>query len=166
MRIRPYISSLDFPVIRAWITDERSHAMWCANRFSYPLTRENFDDVLCGIAEQSKDCPFVATTDRGEVIGFFCFSVNSDTDSGMLKFVIVSPEVRGKGFGCEMIQLAVKYAFEIAGALSVHLCVFTVNTVANKCYESAGFTEVYTEQSAFRFMDETWNRRNMEIQKR
>ena len=31
MRIRPYIESKDFDEITKWITEERAHALWCAN---------------------------------------------------------------------------------------------------------------------------------------
>ncbi|MBP5361565.1 MAG: GNAT family N-acetyltransferase [Ruminococcus sp.] len=164
MRLRPYIPSLDFEAVRLFITDERTHSIWCANRFSYPLSQQNFENVLKDHAERCEDCPFVAISDSGEVIGFFCLSVNS-SKSGMLKFVVISPAVRGKGLGEEMIRLAVRYAFEIAGADSVHLCVFTENTAARKCYESAGFTKIQTDKNAFTYKDETWGRCTMEVKK-
>ncbi len=31
MRIRPYLDK-DFDMLAQWITDERSHALWCANQ--------------------------------------------------------------------------------------------------------------------------------------
>lgn len=39
-------------------------------------------------AERSGDSPFVATSDEGELIGFFCYSVNMENNEGMLKFVM------------------------------------------------------------------------------
>ena len=36
----------DFDVIKNWVTDERTHAMWCANYFQYPLEKEDFANVL------------------------------------------------------------------------------------------------------------------------
>ena len=53
MRIRPYISDLDFDVIKNWITDERTHAMWCANLIRYLLQKENFDETLEQLAVRS-----------------------------------------------------------------------------------------------------------------
>ncbi len=46
MRLRPYNAEFDFDRIKGWINDERSHAMWCGNRFNFPIERENFDAVL------------------------------------------------------------------------------------------------------------------------
>ncbi len=76
MRIRPY-QNKDFNTISGWITDERSHALWCANLIPYPLEKKGFDDLLQKVEERFGDSPFVATTDAGKVIGFFCFSGES-----------------------------------------------------------------------------------------
>ena len=46
MRLRPYIPEKDFEMIKDWITDPRTHALWCANRFDYPLCEKNFEEVL------------------------------------------------------------------------------------------------------------------------
>ena len=58
------------------------------------------------------------------MVGFFCFSVKLHTNEGMLKFVVIDNTMRNKGYGCEMLKLAIKYAFEIAKADAVHLNVF------------------------------------------
>ena len=36
MRLRPYIPDSDFDIIKNWITGEREHALWCADRFAFP----------------------------------------------------------------------------------------------------------------------------------
>ena len=74
--------------------------------------------------ERFGDSPFVATTNDGQVVVFFCFSVKLHTNEGMLKFVVIDNTMRNKGYGCEMLKLAIKYAFEIAKADAVHLNVF------------------------------------------
>lgn len=61
MRIRPYISNSDFEEIRKWITDERTHSMWCANLLNYPLEKENVEDKLAEMAVKFCDSPYVAT---------------------------------------------------------------------------------------------------------
>ena len=163
MRLRPYIPETDFDVIREWITDPRTHALWCANRFAFPLSRENFDEILRNIRIRNGDSPFVATDDGGRLTGFFCYSLHPDTNEGLLKFVIVDPALRGQGFGKAMLQLAVEYAFRISKAGAVYLRVFTENTRAVKCYEHAGFTEEKTEPDAFSYQDESWGRCSMVI---
>ncbi len=165
MRLRPYIPSRDFAALGSWITDRREHALWCAYRFPFPLERESFDSVLCSHAERFGDCAFTAISDDGEQVGFFCFSVNTDTNDGMLKFVVVSPSERGKGAGKEMLRSALRYAFDIAGAESVRLFVFDMNTAARRCYESVGFELTGSESGAFVFHEESWGRCEMKIRK-
>ena len=160
MRIRPY-QNKDFDIISQWITDERSHALWCANLMPYPLEKNSFDALLQEVEERFGDSPFVATTNDGQVVGFFCFSVNLHTNEGMLKFVVIDNTMRNKGYGCEMLKLAIKYAFEIAKADAVHLNVFPENPGAKKCYEKVGFKERTLTENAFSFKDESWERCNM-----
>jgi RimJ/RimL family protein N-acetyltransferase len=163
MRIRPYLNK-DFDTIVNWITDERSHALWCANLIPYPLEKQSFDDLLLQ-EEQYEDSPFVATTDDGKVVGFFCFLVNLNKNEGKLKFIMIDHTIRNKGYGYEMIKLAVKYAFTIANVDAVELNVFPENPGAKKCYEKVGFNQRTFIENAFTFQDESWGRCNMVIKK-
>lgn len=165
MRLRPYIPCKDFNIIKEWIADERLHAMWCANLIQFPIEKENFERIMNEAAERFGDSPYVVTSDNGELIGFFCYSVNLETNEGMLKFVMNNPEYRGKGYGKKMLQLAIKFAFEITDVQAVHLNVFPENTRAKRCYESVGFTERKTDLNAFTYKDESWGRCNMIIKK-
>ena len=40
MKIRAFDFDDDFDAIKTWITDERTHMMWCANLIPYPLEKE------------------------------------------------------------------------------------------------------------------------------
>jgi hypothetical protein len=76
MRIRPYIESRDYEYIEKWIDDEKTHALWCANLIPYPVTKENFHAFLETNAVEWTDSAYVATETNGEIIGFFCYSIN------------------------------------------------------------------------------------------
>ena len=93
MRLRPY-QKKDFEVICKWIQEERAHALWCANLTPYPLEKKSFDELLAQGEERFGDSAFVATTEEGCVVGFFCFSVNLSTNEGMFKFVMVDDSRR------------------------------------------------------------------------
>ena len=164
MELRKYDPGRDFEIIKNWIDDERTHAMWCANLFEYPLNQVNVADVLSHALEKYGDVPFIALEECREV-GFFCYHTNQTTKEGMLKFVIVNPEYRGKGIANEMLKLVVEYAFGKAGAELVQLNVFPENTRAKKCYEKAGFVERNLTENAFTYKDESWGRCNMIIRK-
>jgi len=164
MRIRPYRKK-DFDIISQWIRDERTQALWCADLITYPLVKEKFDEMLQLLEEEYGDSPFVATTDEGKVIGFFCFSINLNTNEGMFKVVVIDDTMRNQGYGCEMLSLAVKYAFEIAKTDAVHLNVFSSNSGAKRCYQKVGFRDRAVTENAFKFKDELWAKCNMVISK-
>lgn len=165
MKICPFEIDRDFEYISSWISDERTHAMWCANLIPYPLEKESLKQFLSDLSEKFGDNPFVALNDEGCVVGFYCYSLNHETQEGMLKFVMVDAAVRGKGIGKEMIRLAVRNAFSDPDAQTVQLNVFPENARARKCYEGAGFSERKTTPDAFKFKDESWGRCNMVIRK-
>ena len=164
MELRKYDSKRDFEIIKNWIDDERTHAMWCANLFDYPLNRENVAEVLSYAVENYGDVPFVAI-EEGREVGFFCYNTNQTTKEGMLKFVIVNPQYQGKGIANKMLKAVFEYAFGKAGAELIQLNVFPENVRAKKCYENAGFKERKLTENAFSYKDESWGRSNMIIRK-
>lgn len=165
MRLRPYIPAMDYQYLAKWIGDEKTHAMWCANRFPYPITAEGFHKLLEKSAMQYTDSAYVATGDNGIPVGFFCYSVNIDDNTGFLKFVIIDNQKRGTGCGRKMLQLALQYAFHITGVSLVQLYVFEENTVAVRCYERVGFHKEDTAKNTFSYHDEQWGRCHMVISK-
>lgn len=165
MRIRPYIEIKDYEYLEKWIDNEKIHALWCANLIPYPLTRDNLHSILEKSAIDWTDSAYVATEDNGKVIGFFCYSINIDDNTGFFKFIIVDNKERGKGYGKEMLHLALKYAFNITGVELVQLNVFDKNIAAKHCYEKVGFVERNITKNVFTYKDELWNRCNMVITK-
>ena len=165
MRIRPYIESKDYEYLAKWIDDEKIHALWCANLIPYPITKENIHSLLEKSAMDWTDSAYVATESDGKIIGFFCYSANVEDNTGFLRFVIVDSQMRGKGCGKEMLQLALQYAFNITGVDLVRLNVFDENAVAKRCYEKAGFVEESVQNNVFPYKDELWSRCHMVVRK-
>lgn len=160
MRIRTYTPE-DFETVRGWVSDERTHTMWCANLIPFPMTREGFEATLAEATARFGDRQYIAEDEDGNAVGFFCISdIVPESRELMLKFVIVNSALRGKGYGRQMLVLAAKQAFEI-GAQAVQLNVFTVNAPAKKCYLAAGFRERRTTENCFAYKDEMWGRCNM-----
>jgi RimJ/RimL family protein N-acetyltransferase len=79
-------------------------------------------------------------------------------------FIIVNPKVRGKGYGKEMVGLAVKYAFEILKVKKATLAVFSGNPAAHGCYKAVGFTDVKFREDSFDYKDEKWSLYDMQIE--
>ena len=162
MKLRPYRGGEDFDRIAAWIADERTHALWCAGRFPWPLTPEGFEGKLRELAEKNGDCPLVAVTEMGDAAGFLCWSPGPAAGEGKLKFVVVDPARRGRGIGREMVSLAAAYG-KARGAETVRLSVFSCNASALRCYARAGFVTQSVTEGAFPFGEETWGRCDMTL---
>ena len=165
MKLRAFDPNRDFEEIRDWITDERTHRMWCGNCFAFPLEKENFREALSGFMERYGDVPFLAVSDEGEAEGFISCAPDPERRECLLKFVVVKPERRGTGAAREMLRLAVEYAFANMDAQVVRLNVFLENHRARKCYENAGFTERCTTLDAFPYGDERWGKCEMIVKK-
>lgn len=165
MRLRPYISLIDYECLQKWVDNERTHALWCANVIPYPMTATDFHEMLNNDARNWGGSAYIATTDDGEQTGFFVLSVNTSNNSGFAKFIVINDELRGNGYGIQMIQLMLKFAFDIVGVSSVQLNVFDINDSAKKCYSKAGFIQDGIVENAFTFKEESWGRCHMQISK-
>lgn len=175
MKLRAFNIDTDFVIMKNWITDERTHMMWCAGQLPFPMTRPAFEDFLARISANGdrpyvaipddSDCPYGTVTSDEKPLGFFARSLNTETNESMLKFIVVDPEARGKGVARKMLRLAIADAFENDHADAVHLNVFSTNPRARKCYEKVGFTERETTAGPFTYKDESWGRHNMVIRR-
>ncbi len=57
-----------------------------------------------------------------------------------------------------MLQLGLKFAFELYGAKKVSLGVFENNLPAYYCYKAAGFSDVVLDTAKkYRILGEDWN---------
>ncbi|HBE09295.1 MAG TPA: hypothetical protein DCY81_01960 [Lachnospiraceae bacterium] len=54
MVIRAFEIDRDYEYISNWISDERTHAMWCANLIPYPVEKENLRSFLSEISDQRR----------------------------------------------------------------------------------------------------------------
>ena len=165
MHLRNYNEQTDFIHIVHWISDERTHALWCANLLSYPLSEEGLHKYLAEQIlsnEKEYDAAYVYVNEDDIPVGFFIFSVNEQDKSGFVRFIMVDNTSRGKGYGTKMLKELQRFAYDKTGVTSIRLNVFDVNTAARKCYEKAGFHVISDTLEAFPYRDETWGRYMME----
>ena len=158
MILRPLKPEIDFEKIKTWITDERSHAMWCADRFAYPLKKENFVATLSFLNQNNKEVSLAAVLEDDTPVGFLNLSPHEERKTAWLKFVIIDPAYRGTGAAEEMIELVKSYGSEQMDMESLQLSVFSSNARAKRCYEKVGFKERKTDMYAFAYKDESWDR--------
>lgn len=165
MKLRPFILEKDYDYLQSWITDARTHALWCANLLPYPLTKELLEAVLEKDAIDWGGKAYSVLDDKGCPMGFFMFSVNKRENVGFLKFVVLDKALRGQGMGVQMLQQVAEFAFEVTGVSKMQLNVFDVNKAARRCYEKVGFMEDDFTSGAFEFAGEGWGRCHMIKQK-
>lgn len=164
LRLRPY-KKCDAEYIVKWIKDEVAFRKWCADRYeSYPITAED-------INKQYEDCSFsdsfyeMTAFDETGIVGHLIMRF-TDEEKKVLRFgfVIVDDTKRGKGYGKEMLQLSLQYAFDILKVSKVTLGVFANNEPAHLCYKSVGFKDVELEKPEyFHVLNEDWECLEMEI---
>ncbi len=145
LRLRQY-KSCDAESIVKWIKDEETLRKWSSDRFGdFPITSEEINNKYI---ENNGDCiepdnfyPLTAFDESG-VIGHLILRY-TDEEKKVIRFgfVIVDDSKRGKGYGKQMLTLAINYAFDIFGAEKITLGVFDNNESAYYCYKSAGFRE-------------------------
>lgn len=142
LRLRPY-KPQDAQYIAKWIIDEKQYYQWSADRMNdYPLTAEKLNAYYDEMGQSDSFWTMTAIDEdgipRGQMIMRFLDEAKNDLRFG---FIIVDTAVRGKGYGKEMLQLAIRYAFEILRVQRVSLGVFANNPGAAYCYASVGLTE-------------------------
>ena len=157
MNLRKY-NEEDAKEIIKWIKNERELRLWSADRYkNYPITSLDINNNYLECQKTSNFYPFTLE-EQGKVIGHLILrNPNGNKDIIRMGFIIVDNSVRGKGYGKELIKLAICYAKEKLGAKEINLGVFTNNEAAFKCYKSVGFKVIGIEKSAYQFYDEQWD---------
>lgn len=166
LRLRQY-KPCDAEKIVGWIKDEEALRKWSSDRFGdFPI---NSEDINNKYLKNNGDCmepdnfyPLVAFDDSG-VVGHLILRY-TDAEKKIIRFgfVIVDDTKRGKGYGKQMLILAIKYAFDIFGAEKITLGVFDNNEPAYFCYKAAGFME-NGEELFCELFGEQWRIVEMEV---
>ena len=75
----------------------------------------------------------------------------TDAEKSTLRFgfVIVDDSKRGMGYGKQMLELALGFAFDILKVQKVTLGVLENNPGAYYCYQAAGFRDVPTDEPEY-----------------
>lgn len=155
LRLRPYKPS-DAACLLRWLTDEKTVAFWKADRFQWPLTKEQLAQYHRDFESDPNAIAFTALNENGGPAGHFSLrKIDWKENRGHMGFIVVDPEARGKGYGRRMVHLALTYAFEVLGLKAVTLGVYDCNEPARRCYEAEGFRRI--ERPGFEARTETFH---------
>ena len=164
LQLRPYIPA-DASAIVRWVGDERAFRQWSADRYDrYPISPEDINAQYAAPAAAGILHPFTATDGDGPA-GHLIMRFTDEARTVLrFGFVIVDAAKRCRGYGREMLRLALETAFVRFGASAVTLGVFENNPAAWACYSAAGFRDVQTEKTqTYRVLGEEWKCREMKI---
>lgn len=164
LRLRPY-KACDAAFIVKWCTDEIAFRKWTADRYKcFPITSDDMNNYYDGFANADNFYPMTAFDETGIVGHLIMRFVDADKKVLRFGFIIVDNTKRGKGYGKEMLRVAIKYAFDILKCSKITLGVFENNPDAYYCYKSAGFKDVaMDEDNYFHVMGKDWKCLEMEI---
>lgn len=149
MYLRPYKRG-DAKTIISWCENETIFRKWTSDRYDhYPITEDDMNNKYFlyngDCTEKDNFYPMTACDDSAVVGHFILRYVGGNKKILRIGFVIVDNKLRGCGYGKKMIQLAVDYAFRIAGAEKLTIGVFENNKEAYYCYKSVGFKDVHQD---------------------
>lgn len=165
LRLRPY-KACDAEEITKWLKDEYALRQWSADRYGkYPITPDDMNNYYDGDRNSGRIWGMTAFDDTG-VVGHLTmrFPTDDSLDEVRLGFVIVDDSKRGRGYGKEMLSLAIRYAFDFIKVSKISLGVFENNIPAINCYTACGFKVVTREKTeSYRCMGEVWDCIEMEI---
>ncbi|MHB8131717.1 MAG: GNAT family N-acetyltransferase [Mobilitalea sp.] len=163
VRLRPF-KFCDAKYLLEWVQEEHLFTMWCANKFEYPLTHEQILVYKDTYENDEQGWIFTALDESGLPIGHLLMRRANYTNLSIhFGFVIIDENHRGHGYGKEMVELAVKYAFDILKVKKVTLGVFANNPAAHNCYKSVGFVDKKFYEDFFPYKDEKWGLYDMQV---
>lgn len=168
LRLRPY-KNCDAKKIVTWCRDEVGFRKWSSDRYeSFPITEADMNkkymDCNGDCTDMDNFYPMTAFDENG-IVGHLIMRFTDDKKRTLrFGFIIVDDAKRGKGYGKEMLLLALKYAFEILKVKKVTLGVFENNPSAYFCYKASGFKEVSQEnEEYYEILGEKWKCIEMEV---
>lgn len=164
LRLRPY-KACDAETIISWIKDERTFYKWSADRYKkYPITADDMNAFYDASAFSDGFFEMTAFDETGAVGHLIMRFTDEEQKILRFGFVIVDDTKRGKGYGKQMLKLAMKYAFEILMVDKITIGVFENNESACHCYLSVGFRDTGRVE-CYPILGEEWNCRELELER-
>jgi RimJ/RimL family protein N-acetyltransferase len=163
MKLRDF-KRKDAQIIVSWIRSEEELYKWSADRFNkYPISGDDINENYALQLETGRFFSLTALNDNEEVVGHFIIRYPRENDDSSVRFgfVVLKPDLRGKGLGKEMLRLGIQYVKGHLSASRIDLGVFENNEMAMHCYESVGFKE-YGRRACMMPIG-TWNCIDLEL---
>lgn len=149
----------DASTILSWCKNKHAFRLWSADRYKdFPAQ----PDEMMEQYEGNNMHPLTAVMGK-TIVGHILLRFPSE-DKSVIRFgfVIVDDSKRGKGYGKQLLRLAIDYAKQELGAQKITLGVFCDNLSAVECYKSVGFHITGTD--AYPIDGEEWKEYEMVLE--
>ena len=162
-----YFERTDFKQLINWIDSPAFLLQWSGPAFKYPLTEHQLEKYIENANnDQAETFVYkVIDQDSGKVIGHISLGrIDRENKSARIGKVLVGDQnVRGKGFGQQMMKDVLRMAFDELGLHRVTLGVFDFNKSAVACYEKIGFKKEGLLRDSSKHGNEYWSQWEMSI---
>lgn len=105
---------------------------------TFPNTYYDGEEIISRLNNHRK--VFVCKEAK-ELTGYIYVEAEPEFDEGSIEFFAVNESQRGKGIGCYLLTMALRWLFSFNSIDSVSLCVNSKNEKAINLYKMAGFKE-------------------------
>ncbi|WP_321990769.1 GNAT family protein [Marispirochaeta aestuarii] len=152
----------NIPQLLSWLekSDAKFLLQFAGPRYKFPLNEEQLMESL-----KSKDYMLLKAidTETRRIIGHCQFMrIDTKQSKASIGRILIDPEIRGNGFGLQLINEMKIYAKEELELSKIDLRVFDFNTSAFRCYLKAGFIETSVHENHIPEFNETWKSITME----
>lgn len=130
------LEARDLPIRVAWVNDVRINATL---NIQVPVTLAGTEAWFARVRENPLRTDFVFEDEAGELVAMGGFA---DIDREVKKaelYIFVSPDLKGRGIGTQVVKLMCDLAFSEMGLEKVYLNTNADNVPARKVYEKCGF---------------------------
>lgn len=132
-------SEIELSLVCRWIDTKAVFCDWCAGKYqNYPVATSdiiNFNKSAGAVSMIAKD-------ENGTPIGHFSVrAVDSKNKIVRIGFVVLAPEMRGKGLAKPLIEKAIAYTKSNTDSEIITICCYDDNIPALRTYEKAGFVK-------------------------
>ena len=148
----------DYPLLISWIPDEAFNFLWGGPLYRWPISVEQIrrQQVREGIKS------FLLVSEQKKV-GYIELCEESSDSCRLSRILVAEASARGKGYGQQLIKLAIEYAQNSLSTEMVTLVVFEHNERAIRCYKALGFQVTGRDAKSRKFDGQWWPLLHMEM---
>ena len=164
LKFRDYTPA-DGNLVASWVADLWTLRVWSAACYeAWPVTGEQINRLYDAAMEKEPSFHPLMAEEDGIPVGHMILQYTDPEQTNVhFGFVILDPEIRGRGTGSRMLQLAIEKSFGEMGATSLDLMVLDCNERAHHCYLRLGFRDVPDTTEVMVIQEKEWVRHRMEM---